>query len=141
MKRLSGLDASFLYLETPEMPMHVGALNLLELPAGFKGKFVTLLRKHMAERLPLAPALRRRLWWMPLNLANPAWVDAEPDLNEHVVEYKLPAKAKQGDGMAALEAAVGELHVKLLDRRRPLWKFWVLEGLGPSPEGRRRVAL
>ncbi len=141
MKRLSGLDASFLYLETPEMPMHVGALNVLELPAGFKGKFVTALRKHMAERLPLAPALRRRLWWMPLNLANPAWVDAEPDLNEHVVEYKLPAQAKQGDGMAALEAAVGELHVKLLDRKRPLWKFWVLEGLGPSPEGRRRVAL
>jgi WS/DGAT/MGAT family acyltransferase len=141
MKRLSGLDATFLYLETPEMPMHVGALNLLELPAGFKGKFVTALRKHMAERLPLAPALRRRLWWMPLNLANPAWVDAEPDLNEHVVEYKLPAKAKQGDGMAALEAAVGELHVQLLDRKRPLWKFWVLEGLGPSPEGRRRVAL
>jgi diacylglycerol O-acyltransferase len=141
MKRLSGLDASFLYLETPAMPMHVGALNVLELPAGFKGKFVTLLRKHMAERLPLAPALRRRLWWMPLNLANPAWVDAEPDLNEHVVEYKLPAKAKQGDGMAALEAAVGELHVKLLDRKRPLWKFWVLEGLGPSAEGRRRVAL
>jgi diacylglycerol O-acyltransferase / wax synthase len=141
MKRLSGLDASFLYLETPAMPMHVGALNVLELPAGFKGKFVTLLRKHMAERLPLAPALRRRLWWMPLNLANPAWVDAEPDLNEHVVEYKLPAKAKQGDGMTALEAAVGELHVKLLDRKRPLWKFWVLEGLGPSAEGRRRVAL
>ena len=141
MKRLSGLDASFLYLETPAMPMHVGALNVLELPAGFKGKFVTLLRKHMAERLPLAPALRRRLWWMPLNLANPAWVDAEPDLSEHVVEYKLPAKAKQGDGMAALEAAVGELHVKLLDRKRPLWKFWVLEGLGPSTEGRRRVAL
>jgi len=141
MKRLSGLDASFLYLETPEMPMHVGALNLLELPAGFRGKFVTQLRKHMAERLPLAPALRRRLWWMPLNLANPAWVDAEPDLGEHIVEYKLPAKAKQGDGMAALEAAVGELHVKLLDRKRPLWKFWVLEGLGPSADGRRRVAL
>jgi diacylglycerol O-acyltransferase len=141
MKRLSGLDATFLYLETPEMPMHVGALNVLELPAGFRGKFVTALRKHMAERLPLAPALRRRLWWMPLNLANPAWVDAEPDLNEHIVEYKLPAKAKQGDGMAALEAAVGELHVKLLDRKRPLWKFWVLEGLGPSADGRRRVGL
>jgi diacylglycerol O-acyltransferase len=141
MKRLSGLDATFLYLETPEMPMHVGALNILELPAGFKGKFVTQLRRHMAERLPLAPALRRRLWWMPLNLANPAWVDAEPDLREHIVEYKLPAQARQGDGMAALEAAVGELHVKLLDRKRPLWKFWVLEGLGPSPEGRRRVAL
>ncbi|NRF69834.1 wax ester/triacylglycerol synthase family O-acyltransferase [Aquincola sp. S2] len=141
MKRLSGLDATFLYLETPEMPMHVGALNVFELPAGFKGRFVTALRRHMAERLPLAPALRRRLWWMPLNLANPAWVDAEPDLNEHIAEYKLPKSAKQGDGMAALEAAIGELHVKLLDRKRPLWKFWVLEGLGPSPEGRRRVGL
>lgn len=141
MKRLSGLDASFLYLETPEMPMHVGALNVFELPAGFKGRFVTALRKHMAERLPLAPVLRRRLWWMPLNLANPAWVDAEPDLGEHIVEFKLPKSAKQGDGMAALEAAVGELHTKLLDRRRPLWKFWVLEGLAPSTQGRKRVGL
>ncbi|WP_284619940.1 wax ester/triacylglycerol synthase family O-acyltransferase [Aquabacterium humicola] len=141
MKRLSGLDASFLFLETPEMPMHVGALNVFELPPGFKGKFVTALRRHMAERLPLAPALRRRLWWAPLNLANPVWVDAEPDLNEHIVEYKLPKSAKQGDGRAALEAAVGELHPRLLDRKRPLWKFWVLEGLGPSADGRKRVGL
>jgi diacylglycerol O-acyltransferase / wax synthase len=59
MKQLSGLDATFLYLETPEMPMHVGALHVLELPAGAKGRFVVALRKHMAERLPLAPVLRR----------------------------------------------------------------------------------
>src|SRR5262245_2721238 len=48
MKQLSGLDASFLYLETPEMPMHVGALHLFELPAGYKGKFVRDLRRHVA---------------------------------------------------------------------------------------------
>jgi hypothetical protein len=92
MKQLSGLDATFLYLETPEMPMHVGALHVFELPAGYKGRFLPALRKHMAQRLPVAPVLRRKLWWMPLNLANPAWLEAE----------------------------VSRLHSVLLDRRRPL---------------------
>lgn len=141
MKQLSGLDATFLYLETPEMPMHVGALHIVELPKGFRGSFAARLRKHMAERLPLAPALRRRVWWMPLNLANPAWVDAEPDLDAHIVEIQLPPAAGQGDGMAELEAAVGRLHPALLDRDRPLWKFFVFEGLAPASDGRRRVGL
>ena len=141
MKQLSGLDATFLHLETPEMPMHVGALNIYELPAGRRGSFVATLRQHMAQRLPLLPVLRRRLWWMPLNLANPAWVDADPDLKHHVVGLKLPASAKQGDGMAELEAAVGVLHMQRLDRSRPLWRFHVLEGLAPTADGRKRVAL
>ena len=141
MKQLSGLDATFLHLETAEMPMHVGALNVYELPAGFKGSFLPHLRRHMALRLPLLPVLRRRLWWMPLNLANPAWVDAEPDLQYHVVSVKLPASAKQGDGMAELEAAVSRLHAQRLDRERPLWRFYLLEGLGPSASGLRRVGL
>jgi diacylglycerol O-acyltransferase len=141
MLQLSGLDATFLYLESPEMPMHVGALHILELPAGYRGRFAKDVRALLAARLPLMPALRRRLWWMPLNLANPAWVDAVPDLNHHVVEVKLPASAKRGDGLAELHAAVGELHPKLLDRSKPMWKFHVLEGLGPSAEGRKRVAL
>jgi WS/DGAT/MGAT family acyltransferase len=141
MHQLSGLDATFLYLESPEMPMHVGALHIIELPAGYRGRFVQDVRKLMAARLPLMPALRRRLWWMPLNLANPAWVDAPPDLDHHIVELKLPAEAKQGDGLAALHAAVAELHPQLLDRSRPLWKFHVLEGLGKSEAGCKRVAL
>jgi WS/DGAT/MGAT family acyltransferase len=137
MKQLSGLDAAFLYLETAEMPMHVGALHVLELPAGFKGKFVTALRTHMASRLPVAGVLRRKLWWMPLNLANPAWVDAEPDMKLHVVEIKLP----KGAGIQELEAAVSQIHPGLLDRNRPLWKFHVFEGLAPSPNGNKRVGL
>ena len=137
MKQLSGLDATFLYLETPQMPMHVGALHVFELPAGHKGRFVVALRKHIAERLPVAAVLRRRLWWMPLNLANPAWVDAEPDLREHIVEVKLP----KGSDIAELEAAVGTLHPVLLDRQRPLWKMHVFEGLKPGPDGARRVGL
>ena len=141
MKQLSGLDATFLHLETAEMPMHVGALNLYELPLGHQGSFLTQLRQHMAERLPLAPVLRRRLWWMPLNLANPAWVDADPDLAQHVVLVKLPKSAKTGSGMAELEAVVGQLHAQRLDRSRPLWKFHLIEGLAPTAEGRKRVGL
>lgn len=137
MKQLSGLDASFLYLETAQMPMHVGALHLFELPADYDGDFLADLRAHMAARLPLAPALRRKLAWMPLNLAAPAWVDAEPDLEEHVIGITLP----EGSGLAELEAQVGSLHPVLLDRDRPLWKFHVFDGLAPGPNGEPRRAL
>jgi WS/DGAT/MGAT family acyltransferase len=141
MKQLSGLDATFLYLETPEMPMHVGALHLFELPPGTRSKFVTRLREHLASRLPITPVLRRRLWWMPLNMANPAWVDAEPDLKQHIVEIRLPKVAGRAAGMRELEAQVSALHPVLLDRSRPLWKFHVFEGLAPGPNGEKRVAL
>lgn len=142
MKQLSGLDASFLYIETPEMPMHVGALHVFELPAGYRGRFANQLRKHVAARLHVLPVLRRKLAWMPLNLANPAWVDAEPVLKEHIVEVDLP-RARGGDAgtLQALEALVARLHVQLLDRSRPLWKFHVIEGLAPDEAGRRRVAM
>ena len=120
--RLSGLDATFLHLESPEMPMHVGSLAVYELPAGFRGKFASAVRKHLKERMPLLAPLRRRLWVMPLNITSPVWVDAVPDLRHHVVEHVLPARrsAKDGD-LAALEALVGKLHVQLLDREgRPV---------------------
>ena len=140
--RLSGLDATFLHLESPEMPMHVGSLAVYELPAGFRGKFASAVRKHLKERMPLLAPLRRRLWVMPLNITSPVWVDAVPDLKHHVVEHVLPARrsAKDGDS-GALETLVGKLHVQLLDRERPLWRFHVIEGLAPSPSGRRRVAV
>lgn len=137
MKQLAGLDASFLYLETPQMPMHVGALHVLELPEGYDGDFVEDLREHMRARLPLLPALRCKLLAMPLGLSNPAWVDADPDLEEHIVEIPLP----EGSGMAELEAQVAELHPVLLDRSLPLWKFHVFTGLEPGADGQARVAL
>ena len=142
MRQLSGLDATFLYLETPEMPMHVGAMHLLELPAGHRGRYVNDLRRHIAARLPATPALRRRLWWMPLNLANPAWVDAEPDLSQHIVEVRLPrGSASRGDAQSLMEAEISRLHPLLLDRHRPLWKMHVIEGLPRSADGRKQVGL
>lgn len=137
MKQVPGLDASFLHLETPQMPMHVGALHNLELPADYAGDFVADMRRHMASRLPLTPALRQRLAKMPLNFSNPSWVDAQPDLEQHIVGITLPA----GSGQAELERQVGLLHAVLLDRDRPLWKFHVFDGLADGPGGRKRFAL
>lgn len=137
MKQLPGLDASFLHLETPQMPMHVGALHNFELPADYAGDFVTDMRRHMAARLPFAPALCQKLAKMPLNFSNPSWIDAQPDLEEHIVGIELPA----GSGQAELEARVGRLHTVLLDRSRPLWKFHVFSGLADGPAGRKRHAM
>jgi len=137
MKQLPGLDASFLHLETAQMPMHVGALHNFELPADYAGDFVDDMRLHMAARLVHAPALRQKLARMPLNFTNPSWVDAEPDLAEHIVRITLP----KGSGQAELEAKVGELHPVLLERDRPLWKFHVFDGLAPGPNGERRYAM
>jgi diacylglycerol O-acyltransferase / wax synthase len=142
MKQLSSLDATFLHIETPQMPMHVGAVHLLELPAGYKGRYVQDLRRHLASRLPAAPALRRRLWWMPLNLANPAWVDAEPDLKHHVAEIRLGKEQVRGrDALGLMEDQVSQLHPVLLDRQKPLWKFFVIEGLPPTAHGRKQVGV
>ena len=137
MKQLPGLDASFLHLETPQMPMHVGALHNFELPADYAGDFVADMRRHMATRLPFAPALCQKLAKMPLNFSNPSWVDAQPDLEEHIVGIELPA----GSGQAELEDQVGRLHTVLLDRSRPLWKFHVFSGLADGPGGRKRHAM
>lgn len=136
MKQVPGLDALFLHLETPEMPMHVGALHLFELPQGFRGRYASQLRQHLQARLPHAPALRRQLAELPLNLVNPVWVDVMPDLREHVIAHSL-----EGAGLAALQAEVARLHVQLLPRDRPLWRFHVFEDIAPGDNGRRRVAL
>ena len=97
MRQLSGLDASFLYLETAEMPMHVGALSVYELPRATAATLPPSCART-SPRLPLVPALRRKLAWMPLNLAAPAWVDAEPDMEEHIVGIR--PKADSGAGRA-----------------------------------------
>ena len=145
LKQLSGLDASFLYLEKPEMPMHVGAMYLLELPASYRGRYVNDLRQLYAARMPATPALRRRLWWMPLNLANPAWVDAEPDLAHHIVEIKLPSRPRKGaaaqDARTLLEEQISALHPQLLDRSKPLWRLYVIEGLPRSASGHKQVGV
>ena len=126
MKPLSGLDAAFLYLETPETPMHVGSLHLYQVPARQRASFHDRAVKHVAARLHLAPVFTRRIATLPLAVASPMWVeDREVDLAYHIRRIRLP---KPGT-MATLEATVAKLHSELLDRNRPLWMFYVIEGL------------
>ena len=65
MKHLSGLDAAFLHIESPEMPMHIGSLNVLRLPEGYQGDFYEDVKAHMASRIHLAELFTRKLVLMP----------------------------------------------------------------------------
>lgn len=140
MDHLSGLDAAFLYLETPEMPMHVGSLHLYELPAGYEGNFVDDVRRHIGQRLHLSPVFRRKLVNMPFELANPVWaLDEDLDLEYHIRSTVLPKPGSRDQ----LDKLVGRLHSNLIDRSRPLWEFYVIEGLhapADAPAGTRQVA-
>ncbi|MDO8788240.1 MAG: wax ester/triacylglycerol synthase family O-acyltransferase [Sulfuritalea sp.] len=123
IETLSGVDGAFLNLETAATPMHVGSLHLFETPAGFRGDFFASVRHMMASRM--VPVLRRRLAGLPLQVANPVWLQDEIDLDQHIRRVRIP---KPGT-WAQLEAVVADLHAELLDRSRPLWMLYVLEGL------------
>ncbi len=126
MDHLSTLDASFLHLETPETPMHVGSLLLVDLPPGRKGDYYDDFKAMLAERLHLAPILTRKLATMPFQLAEPVWIqDDDIDLDYHVRSLVL----RRPGNMAQLEALIARLHSSLLDRSRPLWEVCVIEGL------------
>lgn len=132
MQHLSGIDASFLHLETPETPMHVGSLMLFELPAGYKGDFFEDVREHVAKRMHLASIFHRKLAQMPFELAEPVWIeDHDVDLDYHVRNVTL----RKPGTMAQLEAYVARLHSTLLDRSRPLWEVYVFEGLANGQVG------
>lgn len=126
MQHLSTVDAAFLHLETPETPMHVGSLMLLELPKNYRGDFYDDVKAMIAERMHLVTLLRRKLLSMPFHLADPVWVDDdEVDLDYHVRSVTL----RKPGSMAQLEALVARLHSSLLDRSRPLWEIYVIDGL------------
>jgi WS/DGAT/MGAT family acyltransferase len=126
MIHLSGMDASFLHLETPESPMHVGSLQLIDLPPGYSGDFAEDARKYLSGRLHLASVFVRKLAMMPFDLANPVWVDDDDlDLEHHIHHVIMPRPGT----MAQLEKLVGRLHSSLLDRSRPLWEIHIIEGL------------
>lgn len=126
MQQLTGVDSAFLYLETPETPMHVASLHLYDLPEGFRGDFLKAVRGHIRGRLPVLPVLRRRLAPLPLQIASPVWVDDERvDLAHHIRRATLP----QPGTPAQLNEWVAQAHAATLDRSRPLWQFWLVEGL------------
>lgn len=126
MKHLSGLDAMFLHIESPEMPMHIGSLNVLDLPEGHAGDFFEDAKQGIAARLHLAPVFTRKLALMPFDLSDPVWVEDEDiDIDYHVRHISLP---KPGSNRQ-LQQYVARLHSTLLDRSRPLWEIFIIDGL------------
>jgi WS/DGAT/MGAT family acyltransferase len=128
-ERLTAQDASFLHVESEHQPMHVGSLALLD-GAPFrdeKGRFkLDDARAIIAGRLFLAPRFRRKIMWVPLEQGRPVWVDDERfDLSYHVRLTALPAPGSDEQLLALFSRLQGHL----LDRRRPLWELWFVEGL------------
>ncbi len=127
MDHLSGIDASFLHFETAETPMHVGSLMLFDLPEGYKGDYYEDVKALIGKRMHLGSLFHRKLAPMPFELAEPVWIeDDDIDLDYHVRSVTL----RRPGTMAELEVLVGRLHSTLLDRSRPLWEVYVIEGLG-----------
>lgn len=122
--RLSPLDVSFLYLEEPTTPMHVGSVMLLQPPKG--GLDVERFVRHVSARIALVPRYRQRVRSVPGRLANPVWVDDERfDISYHVRRSALP-RPGTSEQLAEL---VARLQARPLDRSRPLWEIVVVEGL------------
>jgi WS/DGAT/MGAT family acyltransferase len=127
--RLTGLDASFLHLESEAQPMHVGSLATFEGPPFFddSGRFrLEDAREIISSRLHLVPRFRKKVMTVPLGQGRPIWVDDHDfDLNYHV---RLTALPKPGNE-EQLKTLMGRLQSTVLDRRRPLWELWFVEGL------------
>jgi WS/DGAT/MGAT family acyltransferase len=127
MQRLSGLDASFLYLETSTQPLHVCSVLELDtstIPGGYSFE---KMRDQLASRITAIPTFREKLANSFLNLDHPVWVkDDEFHLERHVHRIGLPAPG----GRVELAEICGHLASLPLDRRHPLWEMWAIEGLG-----------
>ncbi len=133
MEALTGLDAAFVYLETPNAPMHVGGMVFVD--GGPDGFDMQHYRKLIRSRLHLSRVFRRRLVSLPYSLGRPFWVeDPHFDLDAHLQHTALP---KPGDWATLRKLAERVFRVPL-DLRRPLWSMTFVEGLdgiGRLPKG------
>jgi diacylglycerol O-acyltransferase / wax synthase len=123
MQRMSAQDASFLHIESDASPMHVGGVSIFEGPPP---AFDDVLAR-IAEKLPLVPRYRQVVRFVPFAVSRPVWID-DPhfNLSYHVRRTALPAPG----GDDELRALVSRVMSQNLDRSKPLWEMWAVEGLG-----------
>ena len=125
-ERLSGLDASFLYMETPTLHMHVAMTAVFDpttVPGGYTFRRI---RQLINDRIPLAPVVQRRLVEVPMRLGFPVWVDdPEFDIDNHLRRAALPSPG----GMRELGDFAADVISRQLHRDRPLWEMWIVEGV------------
>ena len=124
MERLSPLDVSFLYLEGETTPMHVGGVCILEQPP--EGFDYDRLVRIISERIATVPRFRQKVRWVPGRLGNPIWVDdADFDVTYHVRRSALPKPGTEEQ----LKELTARVQSRALDRSRPLWEIYLVEGL------------
>jgi len=126
VESISGMDATFLYTETPTSPMHVGSVAVIEGALDF-----ATFRNRIRSRIHMVPKLRKRLVYVPMSIDYPYWVD-DPnfDIDMHINHIKLPGK---GD-WKALRQVASSIFSEHLDQSRPLWSFTFVEGLDHIPQ-------
>jgi WS/DGAT/MGAT family acyltransferase len=126
VERLTGLDAGFLYMETPTLHMHtlkIAIVDPSDVPGGYTFK---RFRDALEERLHLLPPFRRRIVEVPGRIHHPVWIeDASFDLSRHVRRVGCPAPG----GMHEFAELVSDIASRQLPRDRPLWEIWVVESL------------
>ncbi|WP_068181778.1 wax ester/triacylglycerol synthase family O-acyltransferase [Mycobacterium sp. UM_CSW] len=136
MQRLSGLDASFLYLETAAQPMHVCSIIEVDTSTMPGGYTFDRLRDALTLRLKAMPQFREKLADSALNLDHPVWVEDESfDVDRHLHRIGLPPPG----GRSELSEICGHIASLPLDRSRPLWEMWVIEGVAGADSDRLAV--
>ncbi len=126
MRRLTGLDASFLYMETPNNHMHVGAIYVLDPDGDPTACSFERVKQTIVDRLHILPPFRWRLVEVPFGLHHPLWInDPDFDIEYHVRRAALPAPG----GKLELCEYAAQFMARPLDRSRPLWELEVVEGL------------
>ncbi len=126
MEQLSGLDASFLAFESPTQTGHVASLAIYDQPESAEDSVFPELCRALGARIAGIPALRQRLVTVPFALDRPYWgVDPSFDLDFHLRHVSVPPPGRD----AQLAELVARLHGRPLDRARPLWEMYVIEGL------------
>ena len=122
MERMSTLDAGFYYVEHDNVPMHMGSLALFEGPAPGYDELARLLD----AKLPRVPRYPQVVRTMPLEVLRPMWVDDEHfDIGHHLMHATVPAHG----GKRQLRELAASILATRLDRSRPLWETWLLDGL------------
>ncbi len=126
MQRLTGMDATFLYMETPTMPMHVTGVYVYDPSSRPGGYGYDQIKAEIERRLHLLPPYRRRLVEVPFQLHHPLWIeDPDFDLDFHLRRTALPSPG----GREELAELAADIHSRPMDRSRPLWDMHIVEGL------------